>query len=98
LGVISRKPDKRQPLNRSSNSAKAWKLDSGCRRARELVPIVRAAEWEGTELTQQSLKLSFRMNRMLCDTWNRIAASAGESPEGQAEIATARQKLKCSTP
>jgi hypothetical protein len=71
--------------------------------APELVPLIEAyahvGRWEQAQnLTSQAYALSFRMDRMLCATWNRIDQEAAESTEKNAAVDRARQELKCKAP
>jgi hypothetical protein len=54
---------------------------------------------EALELTDRALALSERMDRMLCDSWNRIASNQSlEDADFQSTWSTAQKKLTCLTP
>jgi hypothetical protein len=68
--------------------------------APELVPYIegyaRTGHWDrAQELTLQAERLTFRMRRMLCATWDRIEAEGLLDEEGQAAAAAMNAKLRC---
>jgi hypothetical protein len=68
--------------------------------APELIPYIEGfaytGKWErARELTREAYKLTFRMNRILCDTWGRIGQATGIDPDGQATIEAMQAELKC---
>ena len=68
--------------------------------ATELLPYIegyaRIGNWErARELTLGALKLTFRVKRILCDTWNRIERQDGLPLVGQETIDQVQQMLKC---
>jgi hypothetical protein len=59
------------------------------------------AQWEkALQLTERTLMLSPRMDRMLCDTWNRLAEanSIQSGPEKESALAKVRDQINCSLP
>lgn len=59
------------------------------------------AQWEkALQLTERTLMLSPRMDRMLCDTWNRLAESNSiqSGPEKESALAKVRDQINCSLP
>jgi hypothetical protein len=59
------------------------------------------AQWEkASQLTERTLMLSPRMDRMLCDTWNRLAESNSiqSGPEKESALAKVRDQINCSLP
>jgi len=71
--------------------------------APELIPFIEgyahAGKWaRAQQLTREAKNLTFRMQRMLCDTWNRIQTDTPSNPEQQDAIASAQKILQCSTP
>ena len=56
----------------------------------------RIGNWErARELTLEAHQLTFRMGRILCETWSRIEGQAGLAHDRQEKIDQIRQKLKC---
>ncbi|OGO71084.1 MAG: hypothetical protein A2Z49_10900 [Chloroflexi bacterium RBG_19FT_COMBO_56_12] len=54
-------------------------------------------EWQGAqELTLQANKLTLAMDKILCPTWQRIAAETIPSPEREQAIARIKDKVGCS--
>jgi hypothetical protein len=54
------------------------------------------ARWkDAMQLTEESLRLSERMDRMLCDTWNRINAQTPNSAEKEIALVEIKEKLPC---
>jgi hypothetical protein len=71
--------------------------------APELIPFIEgyahAGKWDrAQQLTREAKNLTFRMQRMLCDTWNRIKTDTPSSTEQQDAIVSAQKILQCSTP
>ena len=59
------------------------------------------AQWEkASQLTERTLTLSPRMDRMLCDKWNRLADSNSiqSGPGKESALATVRDQINCSLP
>jgi hypothetical protein len=68
--------------------------------ATELLPYIegyaQTGDWQrARELTTEAQRLTFRMQRILCDTWDRIDQQATLTEEGQQTIDQVRAKLKC---
>ena len=68
--------------------------------APELLPYIegyaRKGNWErARELTLEANQLTFRMGRILCETWSRIEGQAGLALDGQETVDQIQQKLKC---
>jgi hypothetical protein len=71
--------------------------------APELVPYIEGyahtGQWDkAVELTMESQKLTFRMQRMLCATWSRIQGSTAQSEAKQTALSTVQAELGCPTP
>jgi hypothetical protein len=69
--------------------------------APELLPYIEGYAYSGNwnrakELTQEAYRLTFRMQRILCDTWARIEKQGPLDGEGQVTYDTVRLDLKCS--
>ncbi len=68
--------------------------------ASERVPFIEAyaytGNWEkAVGLTLEAQKINKFMTPMLCDTWQRIAAKAAESPEKNEQMARIQNQLEC---
>ena len=56
-------------------------------------------DWEhARELTIEAFELSFRMDRILCATWERIEGKSTPSVERDVSLAEVKQALKCEAP
>jgi hypothetical protein len=56
-------------------------------------------DWEhARELTIEAFELSFRMDRILCATWERIEGKSTPSVEREVSLAEVKQALKCKAP
>ena len=71
--------------------------------APELLPYIegyaRQGEWDrAQELTQQAHRLTFRMQRILCDTWARIGEGTENDEKGSRVVLRVHEQLKCSAP
>ncbi len=67
----------------------------------ELVPFIEGyahqGQWQrAQDLSVQAHQVSFRVDRMVCATWQRIAADTPPNPEQQAAIQKMQDKLNCS--
>jgi hypothetical protein len=68
--------------------------------ATELLPYIegyaQTGDWQrARELTNEAQRLTFRMQRILCDTWGRIEKQAALTEEGQQTVEQVRLSLKC---
>ena len=68
--------------------------------ATELLPYIegyaQVGDWQrARELTTEAQRMTFRMQRILCDTWTRISQQANLAGEAQQTIEKVRLKLKC---
>jgi hypothetical protein len=66
----------------------------------ELVPFIEGyahqGQWQKAEdLSLQAHQVSFRVDRIVCATWQRLAADTPRSPEQQAAIQKMQDKLSC---
>jgi hypothetical protein len=66
----------------------------------ELVPFIEGyahqGQWQKAEdLSLQAHQVSFRVDRMVCATWQRLAADTPSSLEQQAAIQKMQDKLSC---
>ena len=83
----------------------AFKLDQRLYpvNAPEFIPYIegyaRAGDWNrAVELTAQSLELSFRMDRILCVTWDRIMHATSTTPERDLALDQVNQLTNCPVP
>ena len=68
--------------------------------APELLPYIEGyahlGEWDNAyQLTSEAYQLTFRMERILCSTWQRILQNTPSSPERQSIIKNLEQELEC---
>lgn len=68
--------------------------------APELVPFIEgyahSGQWDmASQLTMDAYDLTFRMQRMLCSTWERITNTIPHSDDQQAAFSSIQQKLQC---
>jgi len=71
--------------------------------APELLPYIEGyahqGDWDrAQELTQEAHRLTFRMQRILCDTWRRIAEQAESGEQGSQTVLMVQKQLKCPAP
>jgi hypothetical protein len=71
--------------------------------APELLPYIEAyaftGNWEkATALSLDAYNLTFRMQRILCDTWTRIDQVGEASSQGKAYMGQMLDQLNCSAP
>jgi hypothetical protein len=68
--------------------------------APELLPFIEGyadtGNWvKARELTLEAHRLTFRMDRILCDTWKRISQKPGLDEAGLSTTGDLQQRLKC---
>jgi hypothetical protein len=71
--------------------------------APELLPYIEGyahlGDWDNAhQLTDEAYQLTFRMERILCSTWQRILQNTPSSPERQSIIKKLGQELECDLP
>lgn len=56
-------------------------------------------QWEkARKITLDAERLTFRMQRSLCDTWDRIMQSTSNSEQRRAAYESVQSRLQCTTP
>ncbi len=68
--------------------------------ATELLPYIEGYASTGMwkraeELTMEAMQLTFRMQRILCTTWDRISSESGDLSSGRKTIDDVQLKLEC---
>ena len=86
-------------------AGEAWALNTHLYEvnAPELVPYIEGfahqGEWDqALATTREAYELTFRMKRMLCNSWNRIEQDTERTNAQQTAVIAARQELGCATP